>query len=484
MVFSDPVFLFLFLPAALVVCALAPRALRNAVLLGVSLLFYAFGEQEIVFVMLASIAVNHALALGMARCSTRGGAAGPQRRKALLVTGVVFNLGVLIAFKYAGWIWDQARVVAGAAGIYAARDWTPVSIHVPIGVSFFTFQALSYVVDVYRERVDVRRSPLHFALYIALFPQLVAGPIVRFKDLADQIAKRTVRRSDVAEGARRFVIGLGKKVLIADVLAIPADLAFGAPAHELTTTLAWIGLLAFTLQIYFDFSGYSDMAIGISRVFGFRLLENFRWPLIATSLTEFWRRWHISLSTWFRDYLYVPLGGNRLGGPRTYVNLTIVFLLCGLWHGASWNFIAWGLFHGGFLIVERAGLARVLGRLPRVARHAYLLSVVMASWILFRVENLHDVPVFARAVLGLSHDALPVHTAAIVIDPFVALAFVAGCIGSTPLLARLGSRWASQTAGPRLGLDVAEACGLLFTLAAALLLIAANGFQSFIYFRF
>jgi alginate O-acetyltransferase complex protein AlgI len=482
-VFSDPVFLFLFLPAALLVVALAPRAVRNAVLLCVSLLFYAWGEQEIVFVMLASIAVNHALALRLDKQAAQG--SGSRSRKLVLAAGVAFNLGVLVAFKYASWLWNELQGALVAAGVDAAQGWAMEPIHVPIGVSFFTFQALSYVVDVYRERVEVRRNPLHFALYIALFPQLVAGPIVRFKDLADQIAQRVVKRADVAQGARRFVIGLGKKVLIADVLAVPADLAFGAPADELTTSLAWIGLLAFTLQIYFDFSGYSDMAIGISRMFGFRLLENFRWPLIATSLTDFWRRWHISLSTWFRDYLYIPLGGNRRGPARTYLNLTLVFLLCGLWHGASWNFIAWGLFHGGFLIFERAGLGNALQRMPRIAQHAYLLVVVMASWVLFRVESLQDVPNYAAALIGRPIASLPVHTFAIVVDPPVALALLAGAVGATPAVVRFGSRLAGRDrTQPKLALDLAEACGLLLTLAASLVLIAANGFQSFIYFRF
>jgi len=482
-VFSDPVFLFLFLPAALLVVALAPRALRNAVLLLVSLLFYSWGEQAIVFVMLASIAVNHVLALQLSKLSELG--AGPRARKLVLTAGIAFNLGVLVAFKYANFLWNEVQGVLVAAGVDVAQHWTLAPIHVPIGVSFFTFQALSYIVDVYRERVAVRRNPLHFALYIALFPQLVAGPIVRFKDLADQIAQRSVRLADVTQGARRFVIGLGKKVLIADVLAVPADLAFSAPTAELTTPLAWVGLIAFTLQIYFDFSGYSDMAIGISRMFGFRLLENFRWPLIATSLTEFWRRWHISLSTWFRDYLYIPLGGNRRGPARTYFNLTLVFLLCGLWHGASWTFIAWGLFHGDFLILERAGLGRALERLPRVAQHAYLLTVVMASWVLFRIESLSDVPPYAAALLGQASSALPVHTLAIVVDPPVALALFAGLIGATPAVVQLGDRLARPAdAKPRLALDLVEACGLLLTLGASLVLIAANGFQSFIYFRF
>ena len=480
-VFSDPVFLFLFLPACLAAVLLAPRFARNVVLLVASLCFYAWGEQEIVVVMLASIAVNHLLGLRISGQRARGASRAARRRT--LAAGIFFNLGLLVVFKYANWLVAELRAGLLAGGFEAAEAWELAPIHLPIGISFFTFQAISYVIDVYEERAEAQRNPLHFALYISLFPQLIAGPIVRYRDIAAQLARRTVGRSDVALGLRRFIIGLGKKVLIADVLAVPANLAFDGPMDELSTPFAWLGLIAFTLQIYFDFSGYSDMAIGLSRVFGFRLLENFRWPLIATSLTEFWRRWHISLSTWFRDYLYVPLGGNRRGRARTYLNLSIVFLLCGLWHGASWNFVLWGAFHGLVLVIERAGFARVLSRLPGTLRHVYLLVVVMSSWVMFRMEGLDRIGEYFAALLGGGVEGIPVHPLSIAIDPPLALALVAGTLGATPAVQRLGTRIGSL---PRLRTtcDALEAGALLLTLLASLTLVAANGYQTFIYFRF
>jgi len=434
-----------------------------------------------VLLMLASIAVNHLLGLRVSRQRKEGATDAARRRS--LGAAVAFNLAILFAFKYAPWLLGELRAAFLALGVESAADWYVGPGHLPIGISFFTFQALSYVIDVYRGSAEAQRNPLSFALYIALFPQLIAGPIVRYADIASQLSKRTVGRSDVALGLRRFVIGLGKKVLIADLLAGPARLAFDAPASELTTSLAWIGLLAYTLQIYFDFSGYSDMAIGLSRVFGFRLLENFRWPLISASLTEFWRRWHISLSTWFRDYLYIPLGGNRRGSARTYLNLTLVFLLCGLWHGASWNFAVWGLYHGAFLIVERAGLSRWIARLPRPAQHVYLLLAVMGSWVLFRSTDFAHASRYYEALLGLSPQAIPVHTARLVISPPVALAFIAGVIGATPIFESLGQKLA-HTRRPRLGVDILETAALATTFVLSLMMVAADGYSPFIYFRF
>src|SRR4051812_8670704 len=325
--------------------------------------------------MLASIAFNYWMAIAVDRVHGTPAAA---RRLAFAVT---LNLVVLGIFKYANFFADNLNALLRAGRI------EPVAVPrvlLPIGISFFTFHAISYVIDVSRRDATAQKSPVHAALYLLLFPQLIAGPIIRYRDIADQLARRVVSIDDFAYGVRRFVIGLGKKVLIANVVAGPADKIFAMPAHELSTAHAWLGIVCYTLQIYFDFSGYSDMAIGLGRMFGFRFPENFRWPYIADTVQEFWRRWHISLSTWFRDYLYVPLGGNRVPTATMYRNLVLVFFLCGLWHGASWNFVIWGLFHGTFLVVERLGLAAAVRRLWAPLRHAYLLLVVMVGWVFFR----------------------------------------------------------------------------------------------------
>ncbi|MCB9883058.1 MAG: MBOAT family protein [Planctomycetes bacterium] len=328
MVFSTATFLFAFLPAVLLLYFAVPRAWRNGWLLFASLFFYAWGETWIVAVMLASIFVNWALALSLEE--------GGPRRTWVVALSVLFNLGLLVAFKYANFVVDNVNPLLVAAGLPAMQI---PAISLPIGISFFTFQALSYVIDVYRGQARVQRNPLDFALYIALFPQLIAGPIVRYRDVAEQIESRTCSADLFAEGVRRFVFGLAKKMLIANTVASVADRIFALPNEELTLGLSWLATVCYSLQIYFDFSGYSDMAIGLGLMFGFRYLENFAYPYAADSITKFWRRWHMSLSTWFRDYVYIPLGGNRGSRIATYRNLVIVFFLCGLWHGASWTFV-------------------------------------------------------------------------------------------------------------------------------------------------
>ncbi len=494
MVFSSPVFLFAFLPLTLLVYFQARGELRNAILLLASLLFYAWGETFLVALMLLSIAVNWAAGLRVAR------AQGPARR-AWLVAGVAFNLGLLVAFKYADWLWSAggawlaelgwvahepprlgALLPAGTArALLATPDG---GIRLPIGVSFFTFQAISYVVDVYRGDVEAQRNPGRFAVYLSLFPQLIAGPIVRYHDVARDIGRRVVTSSDFSLGARRFVVGLGKKVLIANHVARVADAAFAVPAGELTPALAWTGAVAYALQIYFDFSGYSDMAIGLGRMLGFRFLENFRYPYVAASITEFWRRWHISLSTWFRDYLYVPLGGNRGGAARTYRNLLVVFLLCGLWHGASVTFVVWGLFHGAFLVLERAGFGAALARLPRAVRHAYVLLAVLVGWVFFRAEAPGDALAYLAAMAGLQAGDAAAHPVALHADaPFV-LTLLAGLVGSVPWLERARAWYAGSSAGLRAAAEVAALAGLAATLFLSTLELAAGAYDPFIYFRF
>jgi alginate O-acetyltransferase complex protein AlgI len=333
MVFSSPVFLFLFLPIVLGIYFILPRFMRNCWLLVMSLLFYTWGEHLFTLVMLASIAMNYLSGLLIDRF--RGGRGANH----VLWASVAANLVLLICYKYSDFLLANLNVLLIAA------HWQPLHekpTHLPIGISFFTFHAISYVIDVHRGNARVQKNFLNFALYESLFPQLVAGPIIRYQDIADQIDRRRETLSGFAYGVIRFITGLSKKMLIANVLAVSADEIFALPSGGLSTSVAWLGAICYALQIYFDFSGYSDMAVGLGHMFGFRFVENFNYPYVSRSIQEFWRRWHISLSTWFRDYLYIPLGGNRVSPRRIYLNLIIVFFLCGLWHGASWNFVIWG----------------------------------------------------------------------------------------------------------------------------------------------
>ncbi|TWD82773.1 alginate O-acetyltransferase complex protein AlgI [Kribbella amoyensis] len=376
MSFAAPLFLWYFLPAVLLATWILPHGARNGVVAVSSLAFYAVGGKEFVLLLLALIAVNYAAGLAI-------GALPRRHRKALLAATIVVDLAVLAVWKYAGFASTVVHSIASTAGL---GDTRVISLILPIGISFFTFHHLSYVVDVYRGIRAPMRNPLTFVTYIAMFPQLVAGPIVRYHEIADQLRDaRRHRLADFADGFPRFAWGLFKKVAIADSLAPIADAAFAVPDPSSAT--AWIGALAYTGQIYFDFSGYSDMAIGLGTMLGLRLPENFARPYSAVSVTDFWRRWHQSLSRWFRDYLYVPLGGNRGGTYRTYRNLSIVFLTTGLWHGAAWTFVLWGAYHGLLLIIERA---TGLGRSTRWAgpRRAITFLLVVFGWVLFRAESL------------------------------------------------------------------------------------------------
>jgi len=488
--FTEPIFLFFFLPVLLALY-LAPDAAgrragcrtdtyRSVLLLAASVIFYASGGGWFTWVLLASIAFNY----GMAIAVDAGHASGAARRRLAVAVGV--NLLVLGVFKYADFATANLNAVLAAGG---ARSVPLPHVLLPIGISFFTFQAVSYVVDVYRHDVAVQRNPLHAAVYLLLFPQLIAGPIVRYRDLADQLQRRSVSFDDFAAGAHRFTIGLAKKLLVANVLAAPADRIFAMPPTQWSAALTWLGLVCYTLQIYFDFSGYSDMAIGLGRLFGFHFLENFRWPYAARSVQDFWRRWHISLSTWFRDYVYVPLGGNRTGPARVYLNLVVVFTLCGLWHGASWNFVVWGLFHGVFLAAERVGFARAIGRLWTPARHAYTLAVVMVGWVFFRADTLQTALLFLRAMAGLgAADPVP-YTAGWFLTPHVIMTIGAGAILSAPVAPWLSAwrdRLLDDRRRPAVGWTAATLAvvGFAALLFASVLQAAAGTYNPFIYFRF
>jgi alginate O-acetyltransferase complex protein AlgI len=399
MSFATPMFLWVFLPALLVLTWVLPARWRNGIIAGSSLLFYSWGGGPFVFLLLACIVANFLAGL---RLDTEG-KAGPAARRATLVAVVGFDLSILAIWKYAGFASRQVDALAEAWG-----GSSPVlTLALPIGISFFTFHHLSYVVDVYRGSKRPQRNFLHFVTYIAMFPQLIAGPIVRYHEIADQLYEvRKDRFADFAAGFPRFGLGLAKKVVVADTVAPVADAAFSG--QPLTTVSAWVGVLAYTVQIYFDFSGYSDMAIGLARMLGFRFPENFARPYSATSVTDFWRRWHMSLSRWFRDYVYIPLGGNRAGRARTYVNLLSVFVLTGFWHGAAWTFLIWGLFHGALLVVERLtgiGTREVSG--PRAAvQRAVTLLLVMVGWVLFRSGSMGQAGELLSAMFSWSGPGL------------------------------------------------------------------------------
>src|SRR5665213_639577 len=475
MVFSSEIFLFVFLPAILVVYfCVRGAALRNVVLVLASLVFYMWGEGRYVFLVLASALVNYGLGLALA-CAPGN---GTRRRRLVLAAAVTFNLGILVFFKYTGFFADNLNFLLGNA---IGRQVALSQIYLPLGISFFTFHAISYIVDVYRRTSEARRNPLEIILYFVYFPQLIAGPIIRYKDIAAQLAARVVTVEDFAYGVRRFVVGLAKKVLIANTLGAAVDHVFATQPGTLSLPVAWFAIAAYTLQIYFDFSGYSDMAIGLARMFGFRFLENFDFPYIATSVQEFWRRWHISLSRWFRDYLYIPLGGNRTAPWRVYLNLTIVFFLCGLWHGAKWTFIVWGLLHGTFLVMERVGVMRRITSTP-VLRHVYVLGFVAFAWVFFSSDSL----AYALGFLGalVVPNAAPSLILANVVDHETIVALLIGCVLATPALAsRLDP--ARAPGSPLRPFDIgavpaALACLFVFSVAK----LAAGTYNPFIYFRF
>lgn len=386
MVFSNLVFLFLFLPAVLFCYYIMPQAKiswKNYVLLLFSLLFYFYGEPKLIVVLLLSLLCNYLFGLLMAF---------PQRKAALFLA-VVLNIGNLMYFKYTNFFLVNSNEILGTA-------FPLQNIVMPIGISFYTFQAVSYVIDCYRDRNLIQRNPFFVFLYVMMFPQLIAGPIVRYADIALAITQREHSFAKFSKGIDRFIQGLSKKVLLANAFAVVADDLFSQTAPY-TSSLAWLGAIAYTLQIYYDFSGYSDMAIGLGRMFGFSFLENFNYPYISASITEFWRRWHISLSTWFRDYVYIPLGGNRKGFVRQIANIIIVWFLTGFWHGAAWNFMLWGLYFALILIAEKLFLLSFLEK-HRILGHIYALVLIIVGWVIFRSESLSQISSYLSTMFSIN----------------------------------------------------------------------------------
>lgn len=484
MVFSSPIFLFLFLPVVLTGYFFLPGLrLKNLWLLGFSLLFYAWGEPIFIFLALLSTLMNFYLGRWVDQT------ADPARRKFAVGMAVALNIGLLAFFKYANFAADTLNALLARVNIHPPAM---PRILLPIGISFFTFHALSYVMDIYRRKWPSAKTPADVALYIFFFPQLIAGPILRWNGIAPQLTQRGVTAENFAEGIRRFTGGLAKKMIIANVAAAPADQIFALPASELTPALAWFGALCYALQIYFDFSGYSDMAVGLGKMFGFSFLENFNFPYIAQSIQDFWRRWHISLSSWFRDYLYIPLGGNRCSEGRNYFNLVTVFFLCGLWHGASWTFVVWGLYHGAFLVLERTRFGRFMEWLPRPVRHLYALVAVLIGWVLFRADTFPHAVNFISTMFGCGPKATAAQPLARFLSNQVFWAIGLGVIFATPFWNTLKGwlgKTTAQVAPPAQQWVLLFGLILEVVLLVALMLIAASWlaggtYNPFIYYRF
>lgn len=461
MLFSSHVFLFAFLPLVLLLYYISPRKLRNPVLLLVSLFFYGWGEPVYLLLMVFTIVLNYLCGAWVALLQQRG-----KNAVAAVWVAVACNMLLLGYFKYAGFL-----VRSAVSLIPGLLDISIPQILLPIGISFYIFQSLSYVIDVYRNDAPVQKNLLTFGTYVTLFPQLIAGPIVRYRDVAEQMDQRRENIPGFASGVLLFIAGLCKKVLLANPMGNFWNLARSGQG----SLLAWVGILAYTMQIYFDFSGYSDMARGLGRMLGFEFLENFNYPYISRSITEFWRRWHISLSTWFREYVYIPLGGNRRGLPRQILNLLIVWMLTGLWHGASWNFVLWGLYYAAFLIAEKLFLLKLLEGAPGVVRRFYTMAVVMLGWVLFYFEDTNALSAFLARLFSLEAAS---GAGINLISAYLPL-ILAACVASTPVVknavqAREHKTWV------RWARLAAAAVGLILCVSA----LASQSYNPFIYFRF
>ncbi|MGL6104546.1 MBOAT family O-acyltransferase [Romboutsia sp.] len=473
MVFSSLVFLFVFFPMILTLYYLSNNKYKNYLLLAASLFFYAWGEATYVIIMLISILANYICGLMVKEDNSQ------KLRKIGLIIAILFNVGMLGVFKYTGFFVTNLNMVL--------NTHIPVpQIVLPLGISFFTFQAMSYVIDVYRHDAKVQRNLLNLALYISLFPQLVAGPIVRYQTIADQINNRTHTITKFADGVNRFIIGMGKKVIIANSLGMLADSVFATPSSDLTIISSWLGIIAYSLQIFFDFSGYSDMAIGLGKMFGFEFLENFNYPYISKSASEFWRRWHISLGSWFRDYVYFPLGGSRKGTLRTYINLFIVWFLTGFWHGADWTFIMWGLYFGLLIGLEKAFLEeKILNKVFQPIRHLYLLISVIIGWVFFRADNAVYAVDFIKVMFGMGTNPLyNGQTLAYINDYWYTLAL--GIVFSMPVIKYIKGKISSKNT-KILNNDITYLLhslvltGLFFIV---ILSLVNSTYNPFLYFRF
>lgn len=473
MVFSSPVFLFAYLPLTLAVYYLMPLRWRNLALFLLSLVFYVWDKPIYIPVMLFSVTVSYLCGFPIGKYRDRD----RHRARVWLVVSLVLNLSVLVFFKYTNFIIENLRLIPPLAGVLHPLEW----LELPIGISFYTFQIMSYSIDLYRGENETQRSYIAFGTYVALFPQLIAGPIVRYRDVDRQLLSRTHTVDRFASGVRRFAVGFGKKILLGDALAAVYAYLSTAADFEFTVLSGWLMVATYTLHIYFDFSGYSDMAIGLGRMFGFEFPENFRYPYMASSITDFWRRWHITLSTWFREYVYIPLGGNRHGRARQYFNLAVVWLLTGLWHGASWNFVLWGLFYLILLIAEKAFLLRLLerNRLTRVLGHIGALLLVGIGWMIFDHTDLGEAFRIIGGLFGIGtagFAAATVSWQALRLLPLLAVSVAV----ATPYPTRLWNR----LTGRRPALTVLEPVLLVAVLALSVACAVRSDYSPFLYFNF
>ncbi len=471
MVFSSLLFLFRFLPIVMILYFILPKKFRNALLFISSLIFYAWGEPVYVTLMIFSTVVDYTHGMLVHRFKNEGNL---RAARIVVASSMIINLALLGFFKYSDFL------IANVNNIFDASI-PLLNLPLPIGISFYTFQTMSYTVDVYRGDAKVQRNIISFGAYVALFPQLIAGPIVQFKTIADQLDNRRENFDDFSEGVTRFMTGLGKKVLLANNAGIIWDTVLASNLDTLPVLSAWIGILAYSFQIYFDFSGYSDMAIGLGRMFGFKFLENFNYPYMSKSITEFWRRWHISLGSWFRDYVYIPLGGNRKGPAKHIINICIVWFLTGLWHGANWNFILWGVYFGALLIIEKFFLLKLLKKLPGFVSHIYTLFLVVVSWAIFAIEDMTVLGKFLGAMFGRGGALLDSTSLYLLLTN--AVLFVILAIAATPapkiiagkLLTKLGEN-------PTATIIKNVAFAAILIISTAYLVDAS--YNPFLYFRF
>ncbi len=463
MLFSSMTFVFMFLPIVCALYLLSSKRFHNPILLAASILFYAWGEPKYLAIMLLTIVINYFGAIVIEKVHLK---------KLALLSTVVLDLGFLIYFKYFNFIIDNINNLLHA-------NINAIDVIMPIGISFYTFQAISYVIDVYRGDCKAQKDIYKLALFICLFPQLIAGPIVKYHDVADQIEDREVNFDKVTVGVKRFIIGLSKKMLIANTLGAIADKIFTQPADTFSPLVAWLGSISYTLQLYYDFSGYSDMAIGLGLIFGFQFMENFNYPYISKSITEFWRRWHISLSTWFKQYVYIPLGGNRISKNRTYINLGIVFLLTGIWHGASWNFVFWGIWNGFFIILEKmTGWHNDTDKLPvKILKHIYTIFVFVIGWVMFRADDMAYAWTYLKNMFGMVkvHDIT--YTMMYYVDNVEIVTLIIAILCAMPIFRNM-----IHIEKKPVKLLVNIWLLVLFILSSAS--IAASTYNPFIYFRF
>lgn len=465
MLFSSVTFLFFFLPLVFIAYYLSPRKIKNYTLLLFSMIFYAWGGLLYLPLLIVSIVVNYIFGIQIDKHKDNNS------RKKVLIVSIIFNILFLGVFKYSNFIVDNINT------IFNTKILIP-TIPLPIGISFYTFQAMSYVIDVYKHDGKVQKNIFNLALYVSMFPQLVAGPIVRYQTVDDQINSREHNFDKFNSGMERFIRGMFKKVIISNSVGELSTTIYGLLPHQMSVSTAWLGAIAYTLQIYFDFSGYSDMAIGLGKMLGFDFLENFNYPYISKSVSEFWRRWHISLGSWFRDYVYIPLGGNRVSNIKVYRNLSIVWLVTGIWHGASWNFIAWGIYFGIFIMLERAFIGKILKKIPKLFQHMYLLIIVVFGWVLFSQPNLTEALEYMKIMVGLGGYPLTNGYFTFYIKEYW-LELSIAIILSAPTFKYIKSKINIQGI-----IYILKPIGLIFIFGVTIIYLVNSTFNPFIYFNF